>query len=146
MGSSIPGRASCRPARRNGKTGIKIWTGRLRSPVGDYLVTVWHRPGHLFPPVGNSFQVSKLANGGDGGTNSASPPARNSAVILLLESVSRTQMSARVEPEDRSLELLRVLVLGSRGGQNPGRILGALLECPRNAFEVAKELGLNYGT
>ena len=55
-------------------------------------------------------------------------------------------MSARVEPEDRSLELLRFLVLGSRGGKNRGRILRALLECPRNAFEVAKELDLNYGT
>lgn len=44
------------------------------------------------------------------------------------------------------MDLLRFLLLGSRGGWNRGRILELLLECPRNAHDLSKELDLNYGT
>src|SRR3990172_13238291 len=44
------------------------------------------------------------------------------------------------------MDLLRFLLLGSRGGWNRGRILELLVECPRNAHDLSRELDLNYGT
>ena len=69
---------------------------------------------------------------------------RNPRVMPTLESTNRDRPSS--EPEERFLELLRFLILGSRGGTNRGRILNALLSSPRHAFDVAKDLHLNYGT
>ncbi|HYU06019.1 MAG TPA: winged helix-turn-helix domain-containing protein [Thermoplasmata archaeon] len=51
-----------------------------------------------------------------------------------------------VPNEDRCLELLRFLILGTRGGQNRARILALLLDRPRHANELARELDVNYGT
>jgi len=42
--------------------------------------------------------------------------------------------------------VLSFLVLDMRGGTNRARILKLLLECPRNAYSLSRELGLNYGT
>ena len=63
----------------------------------------------------------------------------------MLDSINRHRPVV-AEPEERTLEVLRFLILGSRGGANRGRILEALLRCPRNAFEISKTLDLNYGT
>ncbi len=41
---------------------------------------------------------------------------------------------------------LSFLLLDMRGGTNRARILQLLLECPRSAHSLARELGLNYGT
>lgn len=38
------------------------------------------------------------------------------------------------------------LLAGSSGGQNRGRIIQMLRERPRNAHQMAKELGLDYKT
>lgn len=64
----------------------------------------------------------------------------------MLEQVSRIRRSDQEAIVEETLELLRFLVLRSRGGQNRARILGLLLECPRNAHDIALELRLNYGT
>ncbi len=44
------------------------------------------------------------------------------------------------------MDLFRYLVLETRGGETRSRILELLLARPRNAHEIARELGLNYGT
>lgn len=49
-------------------------------------------------------------------------------------------------PQECALDLLRYLVLETRGGETRARILELLLERPRNSHEIARELGLNYGT
>jgi len=51
-----------------------------------------------------------------------------------------------VNPEDRFLDIVRFLILGTRGGPTRGRILECILEGPRNAYSIAQALGLNYGT
>jgi len=48
--------------------------------------------------------------------------------------------------QDGSAEVVRFLVVGSRGGATRRRILGALLECPQNAYRISRLLRLNYGT
>ncbi len=58
----------------------------------------------------------------------------------------RTRIAGYAPSEERTLELMRFLLAGSRGGRNRGRILELLLDCPRNAHEISRELGLNYGT
>ena len=64
----------------------------------------------------------------------------------MLEPVARPPMSASLLSEERCTELLQFLLFGARGGPNRGRILLLLLERPQNAHEIAKRLGLNYGT
>ena len=64
----------------------------------------------------------------------------------MLEPVARLPMSVPILSEERCTELLQFLLFGARGGPNRGRILLLLLERPRNAHEIAKCLGLNYGT
>lgn len=55
--------------------------------------------------------------------------------------------NSRAAPDrDYMLDLLRYLTNGTRGGETRSRLLSLLLERPRNAHKIARELGLNYGT
>ncbi len=64
----------------------------------------------------------------------------------MREAVNRPSALPYVDSEGRALETLRFLLIGSRGGENRGRILRVLASCPRNAYDIARELDLNYGT
>ena len=64
----------------------------------------------------------------------------------MLEPASKYRGAALATIEGQPLELLRFIILGARGGENRGRILVLLAERPRNAYQLAKELRLNYGT
>jgi len=48
--------------------------------------------------------------------------------------------------ENRSIEVLRFLILGSRGGPTRRKILTLLGDCPQNTHRLCLVLGLNYGT
>lgn len=51
-----------------------------------------------------------------------------------------------MDRQDGSTEVLRFLVVGSRGGATRRRIMGVLQECPQNAYRISRMLRLNYGT
>jgi predicted transcriptional regulator len=48
--------------------------------------------------------------------------------------------------DERVGDLVRFLVLGSRGGATRKKILAVLLRCPQNAHRICQTLCLNYGT
>ena len=64
----------------------------------------------------------------------------------MLQPVTQPLERTHAPSEERSLELLRFLILGSRGGENRARILALLLSRPHHAYELALALRLNYGT
>ena len=48
--------------------------------------------------------------------------------------------------DERVGDVVRFLVLGSRGGTTRRRILAVLFRCPQNAHRICQTLSLNYGT
>jgi predicted transcriptional regulator len=47
-------------------------------------------------------------------------------------------------PDPYFEQLLKYLILGSRGGTNRGKIIAILRERPRNPNQIARELGIQY--
>lgn len=54
------------------------------------------------------------------------------------------QEERRTKPDKHTKKLLFYLFAGTRGGVTRLRIIMSLLECTRNAHQLARELGLDY--
>ena len=122
------------PAPRNRGSGIKIWT-RFRE-----LVTIWSGSGieRVNKPHALVSDLITPSSHERSDAGERRPDGRE--VLGVLRAVTADSTDKRL------VDVVRFLVLGSRGGATRRKILAVLLGCPQNAHRICQTLSLNYGT